>query len=906
MNIEYVNVPIRVKPHNDYLDMKGVDALWLKIKQYVAEHGGENGSVNEEEVNALIASYYAAHRDELKGEPFTYADFTPEQLAALKGADGAPGAPGKDGTVAFENLTEEQRLSLKGEKGDKGDRGDRGEKGDTGERGPKGADGTMTFSDLTDEQKQSLKGDKGDTGEKGDPFTYEDFTVEQLAALKGEKGDKGDTGPQGVQGPQGERGVQGIPGAKGPAGEVDYSLVYTKAQVDELLRNINVNPDTIDLTNYYNKDETYNKTQIDNLISSLVIEGAAGVHVGPDAPTVAGVSVWVDTDGVAYDGSADLSEIYYNKTYIDNVIATHTHKLSEQENDIGFITTADIPTKTSDLVNDSGFITSENVYNKTETYSKTEVDTTLGNYYKKTDTLPEGHTHANKAVLDKLSESNGNLLYNGSQIATGAGDIDLSEYALQSNVNTQIDNAVSTTKTWVENKGYLTEHQSLKTINSNSIVGSGDITINSGVGKTFLVSGASKGEVFNDYENNTASGGKSHAEGGHSTASGDWSHAEGNYCSATGISSHAEGYGTKAYKESSHAEGHSTEASSDYQHVQGKFNIADDAGVYAHIVGNGKSDSERSNAHTLDWSGNAWFAGDVTVGTDNKKLATEEYVNQHASGDSSYTLPVASSTTLGGVKPDGTTTTVDSDGTIHANYTLPTASTDTLGGVKVDGTSVTITDGVISASGGGSGSDIKSIKLNTLKIDIDYVAEYKELLTYLWGTGKQGNVDLTKCIVTVDGVLINKVYVRSPNIYFYPTVSSDFTSDGLSRHFYICDYTKAMTASGEYIFINMAQYPTTLLTSDNYSQYISASGNYTTNVSDGNLPIASELYIGISTNDGRKSSVNIKLPQNYSLNEKTNEYFYFPESESSNGYVYYDGNSLNVSGSNTIEYIWYK
>lgn len=31
-------------------------------------------------------------------------------------------------------------------------------------------------------------------GDKGDPFTYEDFTPEQLAALKGEKGDKGDDG----------------------------------------------------------------------------------------------------------------------------------------------------------------------------------------------------------------------------------------------------------------------------------------------------------------------------------------------------------------------------------------------------------------------------------------------------------------------------------------------------------------------------------------------------------------------------------------------------------------------------------------------------------------------------------------------------------------------------------------
>lgn len=38
-------------------------------------------------------------------------------------------------------------------------------------------------------------------------------------------------------------------------------------------------------------------------------------------------------------------------------------------------------------------------------------------------------------------------------------------------------------------------------------------------------------------------------------------------------------------------------------------------------------------------------------------------------------------------------------------YTLPTASTSTLGGVKVDGTTITISDGVISSAGGG-GSDI--------------------------------------------------------------------------------------------------------------------------------------------------------------------------------------------------------
>lgn len=37
-------------------------------------------------------------------------------------------------------------------------------------------------------------------------------------------------------------------------------------------------------------------------------------------------------------------------------------------------------------------------------------------------------------------------------------------------------------------------------------------------------------------------------------------------------------------------------------------------GKYVKVVGNGTSNKARSNAHTLDWEGNAWYAGDVYVG----------------------------------------------------------------------------------------------------------------------------------------------------------------------------------------------------------------------------------------------------------------------------------------------------
>jgi hypothetical protein len=132
----------------------------------------------------------------------------------------------------------------------------------------------------------------------------------------------------------------------------------------------------------------------------------------------------------------------------------------------------------------------------------------------------------------------------------------------------------------------------------------------------------------------TASGQNSHAEGFNTTASGDTSHAEGADTTASGRVSHAEGNHTTASGVYSHVEGNYTTASGNYQHVQGKYNIEDTANSYAHIVGNG-SDGNPSNAHALDWDGNAWFAGDVYVGSTSgtneddgsKKLATEEYVN---------------------------------------------------------------------------------------------------------------------------------------------------------------------------------------------------------------------------------------------------------------------------------------
>ena len=139
-----------------------------------------------------------------------------------------------------------------------------------------------------------------------------------------------------------------------------------------------------------------------------------------------------------------------------------------------------------------------------------------------------------------------------------------------------------------------------------------------------------------------ATGDSSHAEGFSTEASGGASHAEGNGTKASASNSHAEGFKSIASGNSSHAEGCGTKASGTSQHVQGEWNIEDTTNTYAHIVGNGTSDTNRSNAHTLDWYGNAWFAGDIegksiiSRGTDDEVPQVKFYKNN----DTDYNIRI--------------------------------------------------------------------------------------------------------------------------------------------------------------------------------------------------------------------------------------------------------------------------
>lgn len=193
-----------------------------------------------------------------KGDPFTYEDFTAEQLASLKGEKGDKGDTGEQGLQG-----------IQGPKGDKGDKGDVGPQGPQGEVGP-----------------------KGDTGERGPQGEI------------GPQGPKGDTGPQGLQGIQGEQGPQGEQGIQGPKGDTGERGPQGPAGQDGLTTQVRVNGTTY--------------TQVDGLITL------------PDYPADVGESSHTHANKDILDTiTADNVHTHSNKSTLDAITTAMTTKWNQ-------------------------------------------------------------------------------------------------------------------------------------------------------------------------------------------------------------------------------------------------------------------------------------------------------------------------------------------------------------------------------------------------------------------------------------------------------------------------------------------------------------------------------------------------------------------------------------------------
>ncbi len=120
-----------------------------------------------------------------------------KSFEVMNGPKGDKGENGIDGKSAYEIALDEGFIgteaewlnSIKGEKGDIGPQGIQGEAGPQGEQGPpgpKGNDGTVSFENLTPEQKESLKGEAADLT---DYVKNTDYATDSKAGVVKVRGD---------------------------------------------------------------------------------------------------------------------------------------------------------------------------------------------------------------------------------------------------------------------------------------------------------------------------------------------------------------------------------------------------------------------------------------------------------------------------------------------------------------------------------------------------------------------------------------------------------------------------------------------------------------------------------------------------------------------------------------------
>ena len=252
----------------------------------------------------------------------------------------------------------------------------------------------FTYDDFTEEQLAALKGAKGDKGEPGTngqdgaTFTPSVDAEGNLSWTNNKglvnpptvniKGDKGDTGEQGPQGIQGEKGEDGL--------TTDISLngtTYTHSNGTITLPDYPTVPTNI--SQLTNDSDFVNSTYVTNKIAEASLSG----------------------------GEVDLSG-YQTRT--DNTLNTKDKTIVGGINEIkASVDSIEIPTKTSDLINDSGYLTE---HQSLDGYAKTEdIPTTISQL-----TNDAGFITLNEVPVTDLSNYVTKEIGNASQITFSDGE----------------------------------------------------------------------------------------------------------------------------------------------------------------------------------------------------------------------------------------------------------------------------------------------------------------------------------------------------------------------------------------------------------------------------------------------------------------------------------------------------
>lgn len=317
----------------------------------------------------------------------------------------------------------------------------------------------LHFSDLTEEDKAELK------GEKGDPFTYEDFTPEELESLKGADGKtakfEAGTNTSGL-----EPSISLVKTSEDSQGNPVYTLSIVSKQGDKgepgkapVIQNGNIlTGDPASLVSLtFTKIGQNEEGQEIYRVDGSIPRGEQGL------PGIGSGNVSVEGTGLVVG-----KKYLFTPNSSDSTSGTFVEYIEPR-----------IPTETSDLTNNSGFITKAvndltNYYLKSETYTKEEVQSLISALnsvsLKKVDSLPESGD-SNVIYLVPKSGS-GNDIYDeyiyidGKPEHIGSTQVDLSNY---------VQEAPSDGKTYGrKNKGWV------------EIVGEGSVIIPNSVVLLFI------------------------------------------------------------------------------------------------------------------------------------------------------------------------------------------------------------------------------------------------------------------------------------------------------------------------------------------------------------------------------------------------------------------------------------
>lgn len=292
------------------------------------------------------------------------------------------------------------------------------------------------------------------------------------------------------------------------------------------------------------------------------------------------------------------------------------------------------------------------------------------------------------------------------------------------------------------------------------------------------------------------------------------------------------------------------------------------------------------------------------------------------------------------------TTTYAKKTEIPTPYTLPTASTSTLGGVKVDGSTITIADGVISAKGSEEpNAYIKDVSVNGNTLTLTKKDDTEVVFTPSGGSGggvsgyafssSQTFTDEDKfhlkevysnknIHMTIDKLSVIRI-VKLGTKYGFSVLNTNGVADNQVFIYAVdIDSNENITSSKFSLFMSYYlvgsnnQVGGEIITSDNYRDYIvipqESEWIYTNDVWDSNFYNAKELILIIGNDSDSGVSETGQYYYNFSKNSTGGEatlgqfasFHYYIQTENGNVYWEYNGSAINVVNSPSSYYFLYK